>query len=178
MADPEDDERLLVEAARRDPARFGDLYERHFERVYAFVVGRLRERDAAEDVTAEVFQRALASLPKYEWRGVPFGAWLFRIAANAVADHAKRAAREVVDSRELPDAAEPLDADHLDQLARLFTLVDTLPADQRTVIIQRFVDERSIREVARRLSKTEGAVKQLQLRAIRTLRSRMGGGDA
>src|SRR5262252_1105474 len=74
------DERLLVEAAQRDPSRFGDLYERHFHRVYAFVVHRLRDRDAAEDVTAEVFHKALAGLRQYEWRGAPFGAWLIRIA--------------------------------------------------------------------------------------------------
>src|ERR687884_209969 len=88
------DDRVLVEAAQRDPARFGDLYERHFDRVYAFVVRRIRDRDAAEDVTADVFHRALTNLPKFEWRGAPFGAWLFRIAANAIADRSKRSSRE------------------------------------------------------------------------------------
>src|SRR5437899_3079488 len=82
----DDAERLLVEAAQRDPARFGDLYDRHFERVYAFVARRVRDRDAAEDVTADVFQRALAALPAFEWRGAPFAVWLLRIAANALAD--------------------------------------------------------------------------------------------
>src|SRR5689334_17864577 len=87
---PDDDERLLVEAAQRDPSQFAALYERHFERVYAYVVYRVRNRDAAEDLTAEVFHHALASLGKYEWRGVPFSAWLMRIAANAIVDRAKR----------------------------------------------------------------------------------------
>ena len=68
------DERLLVEAAQRDPSKFAELYERHFERVYAFVVSRVRDRDAAEDVTAEVFHKALAHLPAYQWRGAPLGA--------------------------------------------------------------------------------------------------------
>ena len=174
----EDDDRVLVEAAQRDPSRFGDLYERHFERVYAFVVRRVRDRDAAEDVTAEVFHRALANLPKYEWRGAPFGAWLFRIAANAIVDRAKRSAREATAAADPPAPAAELDLDHIDQVARLFRLVDSLPADQRSVILHRFVDERSIREVAQRLKKTEGAIKQLQLRALETLRARMGGGDA
>ena len=174
----DDDDRVLVEAAQRDPSRFGDLYERHFERVYAFVVRRVRDRDAAEDVTAEVFHRALANLPKYEWRGAPFGAWLFRIAANAIVDRAKRSAREAAAAADPPAPAAELDLDHIDQVARLFRLVDSLPADQRSVILHRFVDERSIREVAQRLNKTEGAIKQLQLRALETLRARMGGGDA
>ena len=172
------DDRVLVEAAQRDPSRFGELYERHFDRVYAFVVRRVRDRDAAEDLTAEVFHRALANLPRYEWRGAPFGAWLFRIAANAIVDRAKRSAREAAAAADPPAPAAELDLDHIDQVARLFRLVDSLPADQRSVILHRFVDERSIREVAQRLKKTEGAIKQLQLRALETLRARMGGGDA
>jgi len=178
MPEPDADDRVLVEAAQRDPSRFADLYERHFERVYAFVVRRVRDRDVAEDVTAEVFHRALASLPKYEWRGAPFGAWLFRIASNAIADRFKRSAREAAALVDAPDASVFLDVDHIDQVARLFRLVDMLPADQRSVIIHRFVDERSIRDVAQRMNRTEGAIKQLQLRALETLRARMGGGDA
>jgi RNA polymerase sigma-70 factor (ECF subfamily) len=174
----DDEDRVLVEAAQRDPARFGDLYERHFERVYTFVVRRVRDRDAAEDVTAEVFHRALANLQKYEWRGAPFGAWLFRIAANAIADRAKRSAREPVAASEPLEVPVQFDLDHIDQVARLFRLVDTLPADQRSVILHRFIDGRSIREVAQRLHRSEGAIKQLQLRALQTLRARIGGGDA
>jgi RNA polymerase sigma-70 factor (ECF subfamily) len=176
MADAE--ERRLVHAAQRDPSRFADLYERHFARVYAFVASRLRERDAAEDVTAEVFHRALAALPRYESRGVPFAAWLIRIAVNAVADRAKRDAREVVNSDTLPDAGERPDLDQFEARARLFDMVDALPADQRTVIVERFVDGRSIRDIAERLDRTPGAVKQLQFRALQTLRTRMEDADA
>src|SRR5437867_10432874 len=79
-----DDERQLIEAAQKDPRRFGELYERNFERVYAFIVRRVLDRHDAEDVTAEVFQHALANLHKFEWRGVPFAVWLFRIAADAL----------------------------------------------------------------------------------------------
>ncbi|TMA53517.1 MAG: hypothetical protein E6J76_04300 [Deltaproteobacteria bacterium] len=88
------DERTLIEAAQRDPGRFAELYESNFDRVYAFVVRRVRDREEAEDVTSEVFHRALANLGQFEWRGVPFAAWLLRIAANAMADRALRAARE------------------------------------------------------------------------------------
>src|SRR5215510_2669133 len=99
------DERLLVEAAQQDPAKFGDLYDRHFAQVYAFVVRRVRSREAAEDLTAEVFHKALAHLGDYQWRGAPFGAWLLRIAAHAVIDRHKRAGREVPSSDAMPDVA-------------------------------------------------------------------------
>jgi len=88
------DDRLLVEAAQSDPARFDELYERNFHRVYAYVVRRVGDRHQAEDLTAEVFHEALAGIRKFEWRGVPFIAWLLRIASRAIADHWQRSGRE------------------------------------------------------------------------------------
>ena len=73
--------------------RFADLYEANFERVYAYVIRRVRDRDEAQDITADVFHLALKSLPRFEWRGVPFAAWLFRIAANEIADRSKSIAK-------------------------------------------------------------------------------------
>jgi len=177
----EPEERLLVEAAQSDPAKFDVLYELHFERVYAFVARRVRERSTAEDLTSEVFHRALASLPSYEWRGVPFVAWLLRIAANSIVDHAKRAAREFPAPDDPPDraAAPDLQASEMqatEYRAQLFQLVGRLPEVQKQVVYERFVEQRSIREIAQRLGKTEGAVKQLQLRAIQNLRAQMEGG--
>ena len=182
MTEPADDDRPLVQAAQRDRARFADLYDRHFERVYAFVAGRVRSRDVAEELTAEVFHKALGALPKYEWRGAPFAAWLIRIAANAVADRAVRASREqgAADSREPASGDLPADVEieRAEERARLFRFVDGLPRDQRAVIVERFVHERSIRETAARIGKSEGAVKQLQIRALHELRARMGGAHA
>jgi RNA polymerase sigma-70 factor, ECF subfamily len=91
----ESDEQLLIEAAQRDPSRFAELYEANFEKVYAFIVRRVRDRDVAQDLTAEVFHQALANLGRFEWRGLPFVAWLYRIAANAIADRWKREGKEV-----------------------------------------------------------------------------------
>ncbi|HUP47691.1 MAG TPA: sigma-70 family RNA polymerase sigma factor [Thermoanaerobaculia bacterium] len=164
-------EEALVEAAKKDPARFDALYEAHFERIYAFVARRVRDRSAAEDLTAEVFRQALAAIGGFEWRGIPFSAWLYRIAANEVADHAMKSARE----RGTATAGEPSgdEIERVEQRATLFRLVDGLPADQRRVIVMRFAEERSIREIAAGLGRSEGAVKQLQWRALQTLRSRM-----
>jgi RNA polymerase sigma-70 factor (ECF subfamily) len=171
-------ERLLVEAAQTDPAKFVDLYELHFERIYGFIARRVRNRDTAEDLTSEVFHKALANLGKYEWRGDPFAAWLFRIAANAVADQAKRAAREVSSSEEPADPVAAAELEGVEHRARLFRLVDQLPEDQRRVIFERFVEQRSIREIAEQLGRTEGAVKQLQFRALQHLRAQMEGAHA
>src|SRR6266849_347870 len=98
-------ERLLVEAAQKDPARFCDLYELHFDRIYAFIARRVRDRDTAEDLTSDVFHKALANLRTYEWRGAPFAAWLIRIAANAVADQFTRATREAPAADDPPEPA-------------------------------------------------------------------------
>jgi RNA polymerase sigma-70 factor, ECF subfamily len=170
-----DDDRLLVEAAQADPARFLELYDRYVHRIYAFVSRRTRNRTAAEDVTSAVFEQALANLGRFEWRGVPFSAWLFRIAANVMADRWRREGR---DSQQISiDAPDRWELNDLDRRMIVFQLVDRLPDVQRQVIQMRFVEEKSIREVAATLGRSEGAVKQLQLRALDHLRKAMGGHD-
>jgi RNA polymerase sigma-70 factor (ECF subfamily) len=166
------DERLLIEAAQRDPARFAELYEENFERVYAFVSRRVNSRADVEDITAEVFQQAFQNLAHFEWRGVPFAAWLYRIAANAVADRWHSLAREngrpmmEVPSVEFDDS----EIDRTEHRARLFRNVAKLPVEQRRVIEMRFAEEKSIVEIARVIGKSTGAVKQLQFRAYQKLR--------
>ncbi|MGZ8797943.1 MAG: sigma-70 family RNA polymerase sigma factor [Thermoanaerobaculia bacterium] len=165
------DERSLIEAAQTDPSRFAALYEENFERVYAFVVRRVRDRRDAEDITSEVFHHALRNLNRFEWRGVPFAAWLYRMAANAIADHYKSS------SRETGTAAGEITIDEtadIERRATLFRSVDRLPPDQRRVIVMRFAEGRSIREIAEELGRSEGAVKQLQWRGLQSLRVQMG----
>jgi RNA polymerase sigma-70 factor (ECF subfamily) len=172
----ESDERILVEAAQRDPSRFAELYERNFDRVYAYVSRRLTDRSAVEDVTAEVFRQALANLGEFEWRGSPFVAWLVRIAANAVTDHWRRVSREQpMLEADGPESApsDPASIDAVERRALLFRLVRSLPADQRRVIEMRFGQEKGVREIARELNRSEGAVKQLQFRAIQNLRAQL-----
>jgi RNA polymerase sigma-70 factor, ECF subfamily len=166
------DERLLIAAAQKDPARFTELYEEHFERVYAFAARRLGNRDDAEDVTSEVFRDALANIGKFEWRGAPFAAWLYRIASNAIADRRQRSAKEQGTAlADPPDASAQANPEEIESRARLFRLVARLPGDQRRVIEMRFAEGRSIAEIAREFGRTGGAVKQLQFRAIQNLRA-------
>jgi len=167
------DERPLIEAAQRDPRRFAELYELNFDRVYAFIARRVHNREEAEDLTSEVFHQALANIQRFEWRGTPFAAWLYRMAANAIIDRWQSVSKQQVDPRR--DAADLAALEEIEQRAMLFQLVDSLPPDQRRVIMQRFVEQKSIREVADELGRSEGAIKQLQLRALENLRARMEG---
>jgi RNA polymerase sigma-70 factor (ECF subfamily) len=168
-----EEERRLIEAAQRDAGRFAELYERNFERVYAFVVRRVRNRAEAEDVTSEVFHRALANLRRFEWRGVPFAAWLYRLAANAIADRMERAGRETELAADDVADPDPVALRQVEERATLYRLVGELPADQQRVVMLRFVEQKSIREIAQELRRSEGAVKQLQFRALESLRARM-----
>jgi len=168
----EHDDRLLVEAAQSDRARFGELYEQNFYVVYAYIARRVGDRATAEDLTADVFREALAGIGRFEWRGVPFAAWLTGIASRVVADHRKRSGRESNDAAAESDAAVPTE---IERRAMLFQLVDRLPEAQFRVIHMRFVEQKSIREIAGELGRSEGAVKQLQLRAIENLRAAMEG---
>ncbi len=184
----EAEERRLIEAAQSDPARFADVYENYFALVYAYVARRLRNRAEAEDLTGEVFRKALSSLPRFKWRGAPFAAWLFRIASNMIADRSKRMAKEVPfdeSGANAPGGSAPVskgaltsqqkDLEDSERRALLFQLVDELAEDQGRVLIMRFAEEKSIREIAGALGRSEGAVKQLQFRALENLRAKLAG---
>src|ERR1700693_4953971 len=172
------DDRLLVEAAKKDPSRFADLYELNLPRVYAYIARRVGDRDAAQDLTSDVFHKALASIQSFEWRGVPFAGWLMRIAANMIVDRSKRSDREVSGQDDLAEPSTQPNLEEIDQQGRLFRLVEQLPPDQRRVIGMRFAEEKSICEIATELGRSEGAVKQLQFRALQNLRARMEGANA
>jgi RNA polymerase sigma-70 factor (ECF subfamily) len=168
------EERLLIEAAQRDPGRFAELYDQHFHRVYAYIARRVSDRAEAQDLTAHVFHQALANLGKFKWRGAPFITWLYRIASNALSDQRKRRMREMRSESEDYEAMVEIDVEAVERRAVLFEAVQTLPADQKHVIIMRFAQELSIRDIADQLGRTEGAVKQLQFRGLENLRARLG----
>ena len=169
-----DEERRLVEAAQRDPAHFGGLYERYVDAIHSFAYHQTGSAQQAEEVTAETFERALKHLSAYRWRGVPYGALLYRIAASVVARDRRRPP-----VAELPPAAPSEDVGPEEAWLgsetneRLRRALATLPPDQRTVLVLRFEAGLRNREIAGVLGRTEGAVKALTFRAISTLRRRL-----
>lgn len=165
-----DDDRLLIEAAQDNRVNFADLYEQNFNRVYAFIARRTSTREEAQDLTSEVFHKALASIENFRWQGAPFIAWLYGIAANVLSAHWQKLGRAPAQLDENWDEGR---ADDMERQAMLAELVESLLPDQRTVIVRRFIEQRSIREIARELARSEGAIKQLQLRALENLREKM-----
>jgi len=169
------DEPELVERSKRDPNAFGELYDRYFLQIYRFVYSRMRDQSAAEDVTSEVFMKALKSIGRYQDTGRPFSAWLYQIAVNAVADR-YRAARPVEDldeQRALAEGGPSLEqvAAQRDDLRRIWAVVETLPRPQRTAMILKFQEDLKIDDIAAAMGKSPGAVKLLIHRGVTRVRA-------
>ncbi|HET9681619.1 MAG TPA: sigma-70 family RNA polymerase sigma factor [Candidatus Limnocylindrales bacterium] len=184
-----DRDRPLVEAARRDPARFDALYRRYLARVYSYAYYELGDHHAAEDATERTFLAALTNLERFEERARPadgegastFRVWLFRIARNVVANERRTARRRP--AAELDDTLAAVIADPLDVEGRAvrneealaaWRAVGRLPGDRRRAVVLRFVDEMSTAEIAGVLGRSEGAVRVLIHRALRSVAKDLG----
>jgi RNA polymerase sigma-70 factor, ECF subfamily len=171
----------LVARAKRDRDAFGCLYDRYVEQVYQFIYRRVKDHTLAEDITARVFFRALEQLPRFEWRGIPFGGWLVRIAANLIHDHNGDAQRHVSlrewteDGTDMAASDPPMEEQYAVRQAAsvLWQAVSTLPMAEHQVVVYRFARDMSVREIATTMGRTEGAVKQLLFRAVKRLRQRL-----
>jgi len=180
------EEELVRRAQKHDPAAFGQLYEEHFDRIYRYIVLRVRNRADAEDLTQQVFLRALEHIGSYRYRGMPFSSWLFRIAHNQVVDHWKKKSREKVKlltQDEMAEAGALSDDDPADLaerkvgLEQLAEACERLSDGQREVISLRFAGGLSVAETAKVMGKREGAVKVLQHVALKKLRVMLHPGD-
>ncbi len=170
-----DDSGLIARAAKGDRAAFGALYERYVFRVFRHVYYLTSDTHTAEDLTAQTFLNALEAIPKYELRGVPFLAWLLRIAYNLTVNHKKvrsngtaplPEAVEVQGTLYSPEAACEAKADG----EQVWEGVRRLKGDQRQVIVMRFIDGLSYPDIAKVLGKSIGAVRVIQYRALCALR--------
>ena len=188
-----DHDRHLVEAARRDPERFEALYRRYLAPVYSFAYYELGDHHAAEDATERTFLAALANLHRFDERARPadgagastFKVWLFRIARNVVANERRSARRHpaaVLDDATAAIVADPLDVEgdavRRDEAAAAWRAVGRLPGDRRRAVVLRFVDELSTAEIAGVLGRSEGAVRVLIHRALRTVARDLRAGNA
>lgn len=166
----------LVEHAKTDPDAFGVLYERYVTRIYNYIYYRTGNHHDAEDVTARVFQRALQHIPRYANRGLPFSAWLYRIAHNLVVNwHRDRGRRKVVPLDDLPlgslrtDAPEGV-AESREETDLLLASIHLLPDDRQQLLILKFVERLSNAEIGQIMGRSEGAVKSLYHRTLLALR--------
>jgi len=172
------EERELVERAKQDPREFGALYDRHFQQIYRFVYSRVREQTAAEDVTSEVFIKALKAMPRYQDTGRPFAAWLYQIAVNAIADRYRslRPSQPLEDFHDLSVSGPAIDeqAAMRDEIRRIWAIVEELPVQQRTALVLKFQEDMKIEDIAVAMGKTAGAVKLLIHRGVTRLRDESG----
>ena len=181
--DPRSDEELLA-ATAADPEAFGVFYRRHLRSVLAYHVHRTGRRDLAADLAAETFAAALQSVPHYVARPGRARGWLFSIAANKLADAARRGAVAARSRRELGMPARDLTDDDLERAEELLdaermaedldALLADLPADQREAVLARVVEERDYREIAAEWECSEAVVRKRVSRGLSALRRRLG----
>jgi RNA polymerase sigma-70 factor (ECF subfamily) len=171
----QESEEQLVERAKRDPAAFGLLYEVHVDRIYQYIFYRTGNRQDAEDLTAKTFFRALGKLDTYSYRGLPFSAWLYRIAHNLVANwHRDRHNRQTLTLEEVTLKGKLGDAHHLvearEREEALRKAIGRLPGDRQQLLILKFAEALSNAEIGKIMGRSEGAVKSLYHRTLVTLR--------
>ena len=166
------DELALINAARTSPDAFAMLYDRTQPAVYRFALSLAGSHHGAEDLTAECYRRALANLQRYEYRGKPFEAWLFRIVRNLARDGGRKSGREIplMDHDEARDEWPGVELLRTESRSAVRVAVRKLPEIQRKVVVLRFGHEWPVRKVADELDKSEAAVKQLTYRAVNRLR--------
>jgi RNA polymerase sigma-70 factor (ECF subfamily) len=171
-----EEEHVLVERARDDPLAFGALYESYVDRVYNYIYQRTGNRFDAEDLTARTFLKAFAHLEHYVFRGIPFSAWLYRIAHNAVANWYRDRRRHVVVSLDAliargDDCDGPEDQTQArEERGILLNAIRELPSDRQQLLILKFSEGLKNAEIAQITGRTEGAIKSLYHRTLIALR--------
>ncbi len=173
------EESALIERAKNDQEAFGQLYERYSQRIYQYIYYRTSSEPDAEDLTARTFMRAWQHISTYDDRGVPFSAWLYRIAHNLVANwHRDRSRRKIISLDDLsrwqvnedgPEATALFAEDR----AALLGVIRRLPTDRQELLALKFVEHLSNAEIGTVMGRSEGAIKSLYHRTLMTLREEL-----
>ncbi|MCO6449441.1 MAG: sigma-70 family RNA polymerase sigma factor [Caldilineales bacterium] len=170
------DEAALIERARHDPEAFGELYERHVDRIYNYIYYRVGSQEDAEDLTAHTFFQALDNIGRYEDRGAPFSAWLYRIAHNTVANlHRHRSRHKAIP---LDDAATTREkrptpgvaVEQKESKAELLDAIQRLPEERQQLLILKFVDRLPNAQIGQIMGRSESSIKSLYHRTLIALR--------
>lgn len=170
-------EKNLIEAAKLNPAMFAGLYDKYYEQIFRFVYQRMDDKEQAFDVTQQVFVKAMEKLPKYEFKGVPFASWLYRIASNEVIDlfRKEKAYRTVnIDSVNVYGIMEEMQESKIDELHdKIVSIISDLPEEELQMIEMRFFEKRSFKEIAEILEMTENNAKVKTYRILDKLKKIM-----
>ena len=173
------DEAALIERAKEDSEAFGQLYELYVKRIYNYVYYRTGNVEDAEDLTARIFVRALKHIGRYENKGVPFSAWLYRIAHNLVANfHRDRSRRKIISIEDIihwrvSDDSPEFATQLMQDKEMLLASIRRLPADRQELLVLKFVDRLSNAEIGTIMGRSEGAIKSLYHRTLLTLREEL-----
>lgn len=169
----------LVAAAKEDKEAFGEIYERHLDKIYNYIYYRTGNQQDAEDLSAKVFYRALNHIGNYQDKGVPFQAWLYRIAHNLVANfHRDKGRRKIISlddyiARTLRSEAPDQQAEANDQQEMLMSAIRRLPAERQQLLVLKFIEQKSNAEIGEIMDRTEGAIKSLYHRTLLALRDEL-----
>ena len=170
----QDEQSLVQRVQQYDQEAFAQLYEKHFDKIYRYVALKIGNQAEAEDMAQQVFLNALESISSYKWKGIPFSAWLFRIAHNQVVDYlrkrTRRPATSLDESLTVSDSDPQRMAERKLDIEQLMLATRQLTPAQQEVICLRFAGELPIAQVAKIMGKSQGAVKALQHSAIVALR--------
>ncbi len=181
-AKEESEESALIQAAREEPSAFGELYKRYLKRIYCYLRARADSDEDAADLTQQVFLQALKALPRYRQRGLPFAAWLFRMASNVATD-AWRHRKVTVNWDSLPEAVQESPANtrnpwanpeaialQKEAIVRLSELLAGLEQEKRELLLLRFAAQLTTREIAALLGKSEAAIQKQIYRLLQSLK--------
>jgi RNA polymerase sigma-70 factor (ECF subfamily) len=178
------DEVALIQSAKADKEAFGQLYELYVDRIYKYVYYRTGNVADAEDLTARIFERAMNHIGNYKDLGLPFSAWLYRIAHNLVAnwhrDHSRRTflALEDVSHWAMTDHGPEFTAQLMEDEQALRNAIGRLPADRQELLMLKFVERLSNAEIGEIMGRSEGAVKSLYHRTLLALREELVSPDS
>ncbi len=174
----QNEERLVERAKNKDQQAFSELYEAYFDKIYRYIVLKTGDREEAEDMTQQVFLKALRSISSFKWKGAPFSAWLYRIAHNQIVDHLRKRDRHpsTLLNEDAPPASTSRESnpqkmtEHALDMEQVLSATQNLTDSQREVISLRFTSDLPTDQVAKIMGKNLGAIKALQHSAILALR--------
>ncbi|MGB9743589.1 MAG: RNA polymerase sigma factor [Minisyncoccales bacterium] len=167
-------EKELIKKAKKEPAIFGQLYDEYYQPIFGYILKRVNDLEIAQDITSETFLKALKNLWRFRWQNKPFSAWLYRIANHEIANYFRKNKPKIISFEQVPELwliENPSETLNYQEFLNWQEKIQQLPIKYQEVIILRFYEDKSIKEVAEILKKKEGTVKSLLHRGLERLKA-------